>query len=155
MQNSDHHVQEEQIGNLLHREGSEEVEGREVVMYVTMEPCGKRLSGNIPCARLIAQTRTDRRRGIDKIYFGVKEPQTFVEESEGCKILSQAGVEWELVEGMEAEILKVASSGHEPVKKSTKGGTNVDDIPEEERRRQEKLPRNPKKRMMEAEVERC
>jgi Sec20 len=32
-------------------------------------------------------------------------------------------------------------------------GTNVDDIPEEERRRQAEQPRNPKKRMMEVDVE--
>jgi protein transport protein SEC20 len=33
------------------------------------------------------------------------------------------------------------------------GGTNIDDISEEEHRRQEQIPRNPKKRMFEADVE--
>ena len=37
--------------------------------------------------------------------------------------------------------------------KSDEEETNVDDISQEERQRQEEAPRNPKKRMYEAEVE--
>lgn len=133
---SDHHVQGDQAGEIPHRERSKRDENGKLVMYVTMEPCGKRLSGNTPCALRIAQTRADGGKGIDKVYFGIKEPETFVGESEGCKVLSLAGVEWELVEGMETEILKVASLGHEPVKESTSEEINVDDISEKEKRRQ-------------------
>src|SRR5436190_19673450 len=129
---SHYRVQEHQIGDILHRERSEADGNEKLVMYVTMEPLGKRMLGNTHCAWRIAQTRADGQRGIDKIFFGVKEPETFVGESEGCKILSRAGVEWELVGGMETEILKVATLGHEPANtQSTDGGTNVDDISEE------------------------
>ncbi|KAJ5595923.1 hypothetical protein N7450_002381 [Penicillium hetheringtonii] len=94
------------------------------------------------------------RDGIQKVYFGVKEPGTFVGESEGCKMLSAAGIEWEHVSGLEREILSVAVAGHENAEEEIKSAlapkeTNVDDISEEERQRQAQIPRNPKKRMME------
>ncbi|KLJ07199.1 hypothetical protein EMPG_17309 [Blastomyces silverae] len=152
-----------------------------------MEPCGKRLSGNTPCAARIIQTRrsspsleienktsdgldtsngpgadaTRRKSGIDKVYFGVKEPGTFVRGSVGCRMLDEGGVEWEVVEGMEEEILSVAKAGHGDAANGQREGveddrqrqgTNIDDISEEERRRQAALPRNPKKRMMEADI---
>ncbi|PGH08728.1 hypothetical protein AJ79_05919 [Helicocarpus griseus UAMH5409] len=160
-----HNVLEDKIGEVLPPPDTPST--AQVIMYVTMEPCGKRLSGNAPCVQRIIQTRNGnggrRRAGIDKVYFGVKEPGTFVGESVGCKMLSEAGVEWEVVEGLEEEILGVAMAGHEKEKGgeeaegkskegSRVGGTNVDDISEEERRRQEARPRNPKKRMMEADI---
>ncbi|EQL31573.1 hypothetical protein BDFG_06148 [Blastomyces dermatitidis ATCC 26199] len=160
---------------------------QKIVLYVTMEPCGKRLSGNTPCAARIIQTSrssssseienktshgldasngpgsnaTRRKSGIDKVYFGVKEPETFVGGSVGCRMLDEAGVEWEVVEGMEEEILSVAKAGHGDTADSQKEGmeddrqrqgTTIDDISEKERRRQAALPRNPKKRMMEADI---
>lgn len=130
------------VGQALPEEGA--------VMYVTMEPCGRRLSGKVSCVERIIWTRDAGRRGIVKVYFGVKEPGTFVGESEGCKKLSEVGVEWEHVPGMEEEILAVATAGHG--KEEEKQETNVDNIGEEERRRQEQIPRNPKKRMMEVDV---
>ncbi|OJJ47198.1 hypothetical protein ASPZODRAFT_25265 [Penicilliopsis zonata CBS 506.65] len=140
--------------------------GRKLVMYVTMEPCGRRLSGNTPCVQRIVATRNSsssngdgdgdgfKRLGIEKVYFGVKEPGTFVGQSEGCKILTEAGIEWELVSGLEREILQVAVAGHENRDEEIRAalGTDVDDISVEERRRQEQLPRNPKKRMMEVDL---
>ncbi|KKZ62805.1 hypothetical protein EMCG_02848 [[Emmonsia] crescens] len=157
---------------------------QKIILYVTMEPCGKRLSGNTPCAARIIQTRSSsqnmssgvgsdstddmrrRRHGINKVYFGVKEPGTFVGGSVGCGMLDEAGVEWEVVEGMEEEILKVATAGHVVEKEKEREaerdaerdagdgrqGTNIDDISEDERRRQAALPRNPKKRMMETDI---
>lgn len=124
------------------------------VLYSTLEPCGKRLSGNVHCVQRIIDTRRDKPEGgIRKVYFGVKEPGTFVGTSAGCQMLTDAGVEWEHLPGMEEEILAVATAGHadeannrvreEPAKNS------IDDITEEERQRQAALPRNPKKRMME------
>ncbi|KKK11947.1 hypothetical protein P175DRAFT_0502831 [Aspergillus ochraceoroseus IBT 24754] len=134
-----------------------DVPGRKLILYVTMEPCGKRLSGNLPCAKRIVQTRAGGRRGIQKVYFGVKEPGTFVGQSEGCQMLTEAGIEWELVQGLEREILSVATAGHEnredEVRAALEGiETNLDDVSDEERQRQQQIPRNPKKRMMEVNL---
>ena len=126
------------------------------VLYSTLEPCGRRLSGNVPCVQRIIDTRRHNPEGgIRKVYFGVKEPGTFVGLSAGCQMLTDAGVEWEHVSGIEDDILAVATAGHgqqeeqdtvEPAESERRG---IDDISEEERRRQMALPRNPKKRMME------
>ncbi|KAJ5084053.1 hypothetical protein NUU61_008632 [Penicillium alfredii] len=147
-----HQVAEEAVPDVLPVEP-----GRKLVMYVTMEPCGKRLSGNAPCVQRITRTREGGRAGIQKVFFGVKEPETFVGESEGCKVLTAAGIEWEHVSGLEKEILTVATAGHENGEEEVRTAlgdkeTNIDDISAEERRRQEQIPRNPKKRMMEGET---
>ncbi|KAJ5317093.1 hypothetical protein PENANT_c029G07121 [Penicillium antarcticum] len=147
-----HKVADDQISTILPAEA-----GRKLIMYVTMEPCGKRLSGNAPCAQRIARTTEGGREGVHKVYFGVKEPKTFVGESEGCRMMTEAGIEWEHVSGLEREILSVAFAGHENGEEEVRAalgekGTNVDDISPEERRRQEEAPRNPKKRMMEGEI---
>lgn len=147
-----HNVPDDQVSTVLPVEP-----GRKLIMYVTMEPCGKRLSGNAPCAQRIARTREGGREGVHKVYFGVKEPETFVGESEGCRMLTEAGIEWEHVSGMEREILAVAFAGHENGEEKVRAalgekGTDIDDISPEERRRQEEAPRNPKKRMMEGEI---
>ncbi|EAS34061.3 DRAP deaminase [Coccidioides immitis RS] len=141
---SHHGVPEEDVGIPLQKERGDNPNAK-ILMYVTMEPCGKRLSGNKPCAARIVEARNHGRAGIDRVYFGVKEPGTFVGQSQGCKMLDAAGIGWELVEGMEDEILKVAKAGHGP----REGETNVDDISIEEQKRQKEMPRNPKKRMME------
>lgn len=128
------------------------------IIYSTMEPCGKRLSGASPCVQRIIDTRKNNpEAGIRKVYFGVREPGTFVGESQGCKMLTEAGIEWEHVPGLEEEILAVATTGHgqnegeEIAEQSqTTGKNGIDDITEEDRQRQAALPRNPKKRMMEA-----
>ncbi|KAJ5189594.1 CMP/dCMP deaminase zinc-binding [Penicillium cf. griseofulvum] len=146
-----HKVPDDQVAEVLPVEP-----GRKLIMYVTMEPCGKRLSGNTPCVQRIMRTAQGGREGIRKVYFGVKEPGTFVGESEGCRLLTQAGIEWEHVGGMEKEILNVAFAGHENAEKEVRAAlgereTNVDDISAEERKRQEAMPRNPLKRMMEGD----
>jgi pyrimidine deaminase RibD-like protein len=147
-----HKVPDDEVSTVLPVEA-----GRKLVMYVTMEPCGKRLSGNAPCVQRITKTREGGREGIHKVYFGVKEPGTFVGESEGCKMLTAAGIEWEHVPGFEREILSVAFAGHENAEDEVRAAlgekeTSVDDISPEERQRQEQAPRNPKKRMMEGET---
>ncbi|GAA5872521.1 hypothetical protein JCM3774_006842 [Rhodotorula dairenensis] len=53
-------------------------------IYTTMEPCSKRLSGNVPCVQRILET------GISTVYIGVEEPKDFV-ECEGTRLLHQAG----------------------------------------------------------------
>lgn len=83
----------------------------ELVIYCSMEPCAKRLSGNKSCAQRIVETR-GQGWGVKKVYYGVKEPETFVGESEGVRLLTEAGVELEYIAGLEDEILKVAMAGH-------------------------------------------
>ncbi|EFQ99268.1 hypothetical protein MGYG_02281 [Nannizzia gypsea CBS 118893] len=147
-------VPEEEVGKVLEQKRKEEGGEAQMELYVTMEPCGKRLSDNKPCVDRIIETRKDGKCGIDRIYFGVKEPGTFVGQSQGCKKLDEAGVQWNLIEGMEDEILKVATAGHEKKEKSSSWVDKADqtvlvDRAEEEARRGEPIPRNPKKRMME------
>jgi pyrimidine deaminase RibD-like protein len=79
-----------------------------IVLYTTVEPCGKRLSGNLPCVERILRLR----KVIKTVYVGVKEPEKFVGENVGRSKLEQAGIEVVLIEGMEEEILKVATAGH-------------------------------------------
>ncbi|PWY89542.1 hypothetical protein BO94DRAFT_565329 [Aspergillus sclerotioniger CBS 115572] len=141
---SQHNVSPDHVAEVLASDPD-----RKLVMYVTMEPCGKRLSGNLPCVERIIRTRGGK-KGIEKVYFGVKEPGTFVGESMGVRMLEEAGIEWEV-------ILGVAVAGHEDregeVERAMQGvETDLDKISEEERRRQEGVKRNPKKRMMEGEV---
>lgn len=173
-----HHIAEDELGSSV-------VLAPEVnaVLYTTLEPCGKRLSGNVPCVERIIATRRGGagKGGVRKVVFGAREPGTFVRDSTSLQRLDQAGVAWEFVQGLDEEILHVAMEGHVKtggeavagkVSKEGEGssgqsatdggksqqqqhqhqGTNVDDISPEERKRQEALPRNPKKRMMEVDV---
>lgn len=83
-------------------------QGQKLVLYTTMEPCNKRASGNIPC------TETILNYGVIKIvYVGVREPEKFVGENVGRAKLEEAGVGYVHVAGLEAEILEVATAGHE------------------------------------------
>ena len=94
-----HNVPEESLGDIL---------PRETVLYTTVEPCFKRLSGNLPCVERILRLGN----AIETVYVGVKEPEKFVGENTGRKQLEDAGIKVVLVEGMEKEILKVATAGH-------------------------------------------
>jgi pyrimidine deaminase RibD-like protein len=78
------------------------------VLYTTVEPCFKRLSGNMPCVERILRLRNN----IKTVYVGVIEPEKFVGQNSGIKQLEEAGIEVILVKGMEDEILKVATAGH-------------------------------------------
>jgi pyrimidine deaminase RibD-like protein len=122
---------------------------RNVTLYTTLEPCGLRLSGNKPCVERIIDTRRNG-AGVTKVIFGAREPGTFVQDSKSLQRLDEEGVPWEYLPGLEEEILNVAMEGHKKKQEEQeKQGTNVDDITPEEKKRQEALPRNPKKRMME------
>lgn len=79
------------------------------VLYTTVEPCGKRLSGNLPCVERILRLG---KKGIQTVYVGVQEPEKFVGENTGRTKLEAAGINVVLVEGMEEEILEVATAGH-------------------------------------------
>ncbi|KIW63555.1 hypothetical protein PV04_08546 [Phialophora macrospora] len=143
---------------------------RNVYLYTTLEPCGLRLSGATPCVQRIIATRAGNPDGgIRKVVFGAREPGTFVQDSQALRMLDDAGVPWEYVAGLDEEILAVAKEGHQAVSDERAGVatapahapapapapvTKIDDISPEERRRQEQLPRNPKKRMMEVDLSR-
>ncbi|KAG8671633.1 hypothetical protein FPOAC2_04981 [Fusarium poae] len=77
-------------------------------LYTTVEPCFKRLSGKLPCVDRVLRQKS----WITHVYVGVQEPETFVGENTGRKILEDAGIEIHHVSGLEEEILKVATAGH-------------------------------------------
>jgi pyrimidine deaminase RibD-like protein len=82
----------------------------ETVLYTTVEPCFKRLSGNLPCVQRILNLGGK----VKTVYVGVKEPEKFVGENTGRTQLEDGGINVVLVEGLEREILKVATAGHVP-----------------------------------------
>ncbi|KAI0872133.1 cytidine deaminase-like protein [Hypoxylon argillaceum] len=85
-----------------------------VALYTTVEPCSQRLSGNTPCVeRILAVGKC-----IKTVYVGVQEPETFVSGNSSRRRLEDAGIEVLLVEGLEREILEVATAGHETPKSS-------------------------------------
>jgi len=99
-----HGLTEDQIPSVL---------PRGAVLYTTVEPCFKRLSGNLPCVqRILALGKGG--EGIRTVYVGVKEPEKFVGENTGRKQLEDAGIKVILVEGLETQILEVATAGHVP-----------------------------------------
>jgi len=96
-------LSEDEVGKVL---------PHDTVLYTTMEPCNMRLSGNLPCVDRVLRTR-QHGGGIQKVYLGVKEPEKFVGENQGRRKLEDAGVEVIHVGGMEEEILRIATAGHE------------------------------------------
>jgi pyrimidine deaminase RibD-like protein len=50
---------------------------------------------------------------IQKVFVGVMEPKKFVSDNTGQKRLEGAGIEVIHVQGLEEEILEVATAGHE------------------------------------------
>ncbi|KAK3905211.1 cytidine deaminase-like protein [Staphylotrichum tortipilum] len=79
-----------------------------LALYTTVEPCSKRLSGNIPCVERVVRLTG----AIRTVYVGVMEPETFVAENTGGKSLEAAGIALVHVRGFEEEILAVATAGH-------------------------------------------
>ncbi|KAJ2455538.1 hypothetical protein EV183_000015 [Coemansia sp. RSA 2336] len=65
-------------------------------MYTTMEPCSKRLSGNVPCVARILQS------GIRRVLIGVREPPNFV-DCTGAEELQAKGVEVVYIAELEDE----------------------------------------------------
>jgi pyrimidine deaminase RibD-like protein len=97
-----HSIPEEQLGEVL---------PSNTVLYTTVEPCAKRLSGNLTCVeRILGIVKAG--KGIKTVYVGVKEPEKFVGQNLGRTRLEEAGVEVVLVGGLEDEILEVATAGH-------------------------------------------
>ena len=82
------------------------------VIYTTMEPCGKRLSGNLSRVDRILRTKVGINGGIAKVYHGVQEPETFAGQNTGKSRLEGGGVTCIHIGGMEDKILSVATEGH-------------------------------------------
>ena len=99
-----HHIPEERLGEVL---------PKDTILYTTMEPCNKRLSGNKTCVERILELKG----AVKIVYVGIKEPEKFVGQNEGRKRLEGAGVVVMAVEGMEDQILEVSMTGHETVNK--------------------------------------
>ena len=99
-----HHITEERLSEVL---------PKNTVLYTTMEPCNKRLSGNKTCVERILGLKG----AVKNVYVGIKEPDRFVGQNEGRKRLEDAGVGVEVVKGLEDQILEVATAGHETVNK--------------------------------------
>lgn len=145
------HAEENCLAKLAKKHGVDNAasalgKDHQFILVSSLEPCGKRLSGKKSCVERILETRRNG-GGIQKVVFGAREPGIFVQDSQACKMMTDAGLEWELVDDLEKDMLSVAKEGH--VKELEKKATNIDDISPEERARQEAIPRNPKKRMME------
>lgn len=104
---AEHNVSEERVGDVL---------PAETVLYTTMEPCGKRSVGNLPCVERILKTKEGPNGGINTVYLGVREPETFVGENVGRAKLEENGIRCVHVPGLEDDILMVATAGHEKVK---------------------------------------
>ena len=86
----------------------EQVLPANTVLYTTVEPCFKRLSGNVPCVERILRLG----KGIKTVFVGVREPEKFVGENTGRTRLEAAGIKVVLVDGLENVILEVATAGH-------------------------------------------
>ncbi|KAI9506387.1 cytidine deaminase-like protein, partial [Coemansia spiralis] len=72
------------------------VDGKNTILYTTMEPCSKRLSGNVPCVQSILN------RGIGTVFIGVKEPMNFV-DCTGFEDLVNQGVKVVHIKELEDE----------------------------------------------------
>ena len=96
-------------------EGVADILPPNTAIYTTMEPCGKRLSGSTPCVDRILKTRAGKHGGISTVYLGVQEPKTFIGQNEGRSRFEAAGIKCVHVSGMEEDILRVATAGHDAV----------------------------------------
>jgi pyrimidine deaminase RibD-like protein len=85
-----------------------EVAPKNLLLYTTMEPCSKRLSGNVSCVERVLRLASS----IKTVYVGVLEPKKFVTNT-GIDTLRAAGIDIVHVQGLEQEILDVATAGHD------------------------------------------
>jgi pyrimidine deaminase RibD-like protein len=96
----------QQLG--VNEEDLKQVLPSRMALYTTVEPCSKRMSGNLPCAervrRLAGSLRT--------VYVGVSEPETFFSQNTGKQLLQDSGISVVHIPGFESRILEVATAGH-------------------------------------------
>lgn len=101
-----------EIGNVL---------PAETVLYTTMEPCGRRLSGQMSCVdRIISVKKSagEGKQGIGLVVYGVSEPKDFVDNEDAITRLEGAGVKCLHVTGLEEQIIAIAKEGHQAESKS-------------------------------------
>ncbi|KKA27828.1 hypothetical protein TD95_003908 [Thielaviopsis punctulata] len=97
-----HNTTEEGLNNVP------DLASQQHAIYTTMEPCSRRLSSNKSCTdRILGQTKW-----LKAVYYGVGEPETFVQENTGRGKLVAAGLHVQHVPGLEDEILATAKAGH-------------------------------------------
>lgn len=97
----EHNVPEEDLKRVL-------PPSSDLALYTTVEPCSRRLSGNLPCVERVLRLAGS----IRTVYVGVMEPATFVPENTGKRRLEDGGISVVRVDGLEEEILEVATAGH-------------------------------------------
>ncbi|EEB06028.1 CMP/dCMP deaminase family protein [Schizosaccharomyces japonicus yFS275] len=97
------HAEESAILKLLQRDPKHDF--TRSVIYSTMEPCSKRLSGNVPCTQHIIANK------FHKVVLGCREPTTFV-VCEGVRQLQAAGIIVEEDLQFQDECLRVAKQSH-------------------------------------------
>ncbi|QIW99730.1 hypothetical protein AMS68_005248 [Peltaster fructicola] len=105
------------VYSILHTDNIEERLGGHIpadtTLYTTMEPCNKRSPGNKTCVdRILHMKTSDGRPAIRRVCVGVSEPDTFVGINQGRAQLENAGIVFDIVAGLEEEILAVAKAGH-------------------------------------------
>jgi pyrimidine deaminase RibD-like protein len=96
----DEHVHAEESALRKAAEAGVDVAGG--TMYSTLEPCGERRSGSIPCAELLV------RRNIRRVVFILAEPALFV-IPRGVRTLQSNGIVVETVEDL-AERVRVVNA---------------------------------------------
>ncbi|KAF2995957.1 hypothetical protein E8E14_002277 [Neopestalotiopsis sp. 37M] len=74
------------------------------VLYTTMEPCNERLSGNRTCVDRIVALKSK----IKAVYVGISEPDTFIRDNSGKRVLESAGVHFvKIDDGLQRELIEV------------------------------------------------
>ena len=66
-------------------------------IYTTMEPCGERLSGKKCCAVLLIDA------GVKRVVQGIKEPENFISNPIGTRMLIESGIIVEYLKELEQE----------------------------------------------------
>ena len=85
-----------------------EVLPKNTVLYTTMEPCNKRLSGKKTCVDRILGLQG----AIKVVCVGIQEPESFVGKNSGKDRLEKAGIVFTMLQGMQDQILEVSTAGH-------------------------------------------
>lgn len=83
-----------------------------LVLYTTMEPCVRRLSGKMSCVERILALMNGGGGRVERVCVGVREPDTFVGGNDACRRLQDAGIVCEVVPGFEEEIGRITTAGH-------------------------------------------
>jgi len=83
-----------------------------LALYIIMEPCNQRTSGNTLCTKTILKATSDLKCRIKIVYVEIQEPKKFVGKNTERSKLENAGIKYVHVSGLKDEILAVATSGH-------------------------------------------